>query len=489
MKKKKSLRLKSVLAVVVSLALVFTLSACKDSGEAGAQTAQSGDFAISFTDDDGNQINLSKPCEKIISLYSAHTENLFSIGAGESLIGASSTSIYPPEAAFLPRFDYKGDPETVIAAEPDAVLIRPFVTKKAPEFVSSLKKAGITVISLYPNSLDDFDSYIETLGKITGKEDNAKKALEEFWQGLDEVKAKTALAKEKQSIFFESTETNLRTVTEDSLAGMAMEFAGGENVAKGAKAVSESSSIASFGAEKVLELADDIDVYVSQRGAMNSGGNEHSISIRPGFDTIKAIKEGKILLINEKLISSPTFRYVKGVTELARFMYPELMDDLSAFSDKNKPLTKADLAEIIVKGKHLPIFAPSSSKYYNDILDGKKVKSHLYGLFEDIAVSEKGADYIETAVNKGAISYEEKDGKEFFNPNDLVTRDDLAKAIFILSELPSAKGTEDIADLGDCENQRIVQSVVEGGLMKTKDGKFLPKDVATVGEALEAICK
>lgn len=91
-----------------------------------------------------------------------------------------------------------------------------------------------------------------------------------------------------------------------------------------------------------MALADEIDVYVSQRGAMNAGGNIHSILIRPGYNTIKAVKDGRVYIINEKLISSPTFRFYKGVRELARYLYPDLMDDISAYQN-DEAATKRSL--------------------------------------------------------------------------------------------------------------------------------------------------
>jgi hypothetical protein len=103
----------------------------------------------------------------IISLYSAHTENLYALGAGQWLIGAHSTSTYPAEAAALPRFDYNGDPEALIAAEPDLVLIRPNIARKAPDFISALEKAGVLVVSLYPDNFEAFDGYISHLAMLT----------------------------------------------------------------------------------------------------------------------------------------------------------------------------------------------------------------------------------------------------------------------------------------------------------------------------------
>jgi len=92
---------------------------------------------------------------------------------------------------------------------------------------------------------------------------------------------------------------------------------------------------------------------------MNSGGNEHSISIRPGFHAIKAVREGRIYTIDEKFVSSPTFRFAKGVHELARMFYPELMDDLSCFADKES-ITRGDMAQIAVMYKHKGLFSPTS---------------------------------------------------------------------------------------------------------------------------------
>ena len=67
-----------------------------------------------------------------------------------------------------PIYDYNADPENVIAAEPDLVLIRPFINRKSPDFVAALENAGLTVVSLYPESFEEFDGYIEKLAMLTG---------------------------------------------------------------------------------------------------------------------------------------------------------------------------------------------------------------------------------------------------------------------------------------------------------------------------------
>lgn len=474
------LPLKTLSIVITSICLCVFLCCC---GKNQNTTDINDNAAISFTDDEGNKIALDKPCEKIISLYSAHTENLFELGCGDKIIGASNTSIYPPKAAFITRYDYKADPEEVIAAQPDVVLIRPFITNKSPDFVSALKNAGITVVSLYPESFDEFDEYIKKLGQLVGKSDVAQEKLTQFHKDIESISSKVSDIENKKKMFFESTETNLKTVTKDSLVGKAINFAGGINVAENAKAVNDSSSIAAFGAENILALANEIDVYVSQRGAMNAGGNEHSISIRPGFDTIKAVKNGDVYLINEKIISSPTFRYYKGINELARFMYPDVMDSMDNL-DKNAVATKKDFAEIVVKANHLPIYVPSSSKYYNN-----PPKGHVYGLFEDVSYEDEGFDYIETAVNFGAIDHTQKEDKDFFEPQNKVTREQLASAIFLLKDIDTENVNVSIKDIDKCKNSNIVSSVVASGIMTLENGNFNPTKEVTIGEIIDSFNK
>ena len=155
-----------ILVSLLIISLLFIIG-CSN-GNSETLEADNSDYAISFIDDMGNQINLDSPCERIIPLYSAHTENLFFLGAGEKIIGAYKTSIYPPEAAFLPRYQYQEDPERIIAADPDVVIIRPFINRKSPEFVEALENAGVLVVSLYPESFDEFDDYIKKLALISG---------------------------------------------------------------------------------------------------------------------------------------------------------------------------------------------------------------------------------------------------------------------------------------------------------------------------------
>jgi iron complex transport system substrate-binding protein len=71
----------------------------------------------------------------------------------------------------------------------------------------------------------------------------------------------------------------------------------------------------------LLLHAGEIDAYIVQRGAMNSGSGLAPAN-RPGYHAVKAVQNNRVFYIDEKLVSSPTFRYLEGVREIARFLYP-----------------------------------------------------------------------------------------------------------------------------------------------------------------------
>jgi len=471
-----------ILVLLLILSLSFIIG-CTN-GKSATMEADTSDYSISFIDDMGNQINLNSPCQKIIPLYSAHTENLYFLGAGEKIIGAYKTSIYPPEAAFLPRYLYQEDPEKIIAANPDVVIIRPFINRKSPEFVDALENAGVLVVSLYPESFEEFDEYIGKLALLSGTTEAADKLLKDFHQDIHGISQLTSGREDKKTIFFESTDVNIRTVTSDSMPGLAIGFAGGINAAGDIPPMTEGSSIAPFGLEKVVDIGENIDIYISQRGAMNCGGNEKTILQRPGFETIKAVKDQKIYTINEKIISSPTFRYIKGVSEFARYLYPEILDSVeNLLSDED--LTRENYAELVVKCFHLPVYTPSSSHYYESEYSG-----HTYGLFEDVKWDDEKFDYVETAVIAGFVDSFKEGGKEYFYPGQYITKDDLAKTIYLSGEYETIDIHIDIADLDDSGHKKIVQKLVDHEVFKLDaQGNFNPGEIISSEYAYEILSR
>ncbi|ACV61475.1 periplasmic binding protein [Desulfofarcimen acetoxidans DSM 771] len=278
---------------------------------------------IMVVDDLGKEVKLKEPAKRIISLYTGHTENLYSLGLNDEIIGVSDSESFPPSALKKQSFSYREDAEKLIAAKPDLVLIRTFIANNYPDFVNKLETAGIPVAVLYPENVDQFLQYLKKLGKLTGKEKEAGELVDQFNSQLKKIGDVVAKIpqQERKKVFFETTK-DITTCTPDSIAAFILEKAGAINVAIDAKAVRPGSTIASYGQERLLAKARDIDVYLVQKGEMNKT-REEEIYLRPGYQAIKAIQNHQVFLVPEALVSRPTMRLLDGIAEIGRVLYPD----------------------------------------------------------------------------------------------------------------------------------------------------------------------
>jgi iron complex transport system substrate-binding protein len=100
-----------------------------------------------------------------------------------------------------------------------------------------------------------------------------------------------------------------------------LETAGGINIANDAVPRSN-SNIAGYTKERILQHADIIDVFLAQRGRMNPVTVE-MIKEEPGFGAIKAVRNDRVYLVDEKLVSRPTPKLIEGMYLIHRLLYPK----------------------------------------------------------------------------------------------------------------------------------------------------------------------
>ena len=272
-------------------------------------------------DQAGRLIAVKKPFSRIISLYGAHTENLFALGGGDGLIGVASNEDYPPEAIRKPAFSYHDDPEKFLAARPDLVLTRPMIDRGYPQFVQRLEKSGITVVSLQPGTVEEMLVYWQILGILTGRREKAATMADRFTAAVSELAALTASVSPKKRVYFEAIHTKMKTFAPDSMAVFALEAAGGVNIARDATPVRD-TNIAAYGKERILARASEIDVFLAQSGTMNQPTPE-LIKAESGFQAIRAVKTNHVYIVDERLVSRPTLRLLDGIVEIGRILYPD----------------------------------------------------------------------------------------------------------------------------------------------------------------------
>ncbi len=256
---------------------------------------------------------------RIISLYAGHTEILLRLGAKDNIIGVSAQETYngPETEGFAPPvFSIRDDVEKFLAAQPDVILLRPMHVAVGSRVVGALKDAGIKIHAAQVTKAGSLYQYWRELAKIVGREDEAEKMIADFDQVVRRYHQAAEKRVDKPGIFVESIHPSIKTFTPDSLPMWLVELAGATNVASDAKATASGLMIADYGPERLLAKADDIDIFISQLGTMNSTPQKQ-VEERNIYQPIKAFKDGQVYKISESILARPTPTLLEGLAKLA----------------------------------------------------------------------------------------------------------------------------------------------------------------------------
>jgi len=258
--------------------------------------------------------------QRVVSLYAAHAENLALFGASRLLVGISE----PLEGVNAPVVTARDGAEAIAALQPDLVLARPMLRIAEPGLLEQLERLKIKVVCLQPRSPEELVPYWLELGRLTGHEREARDTAARFQKELAALDAKisTIPVDRRKRVFFDAIHRQMKTISPDSMAAFVLKHAGAVNLAASAEPVS-GTNIAFFGLEKTVALGDSLDVYIAQRGPMNRVRME-DIRSTPGLSNLKAVREGRVFLVDEALTSRPTPRLLEGIREIAAILYPNL---------------------------------------------------------------------------------------------------------------------------------------------------------------------
>lgn len=283
-----------------------------------APTAEPTAEPIVLTDGLEREVMLAAPATKIVTLAPSNTEILFALGAGDTLIGRDEFSNYPPEAADVYSIGslYPSvNAEAVVALKPDLVLAAGVTN---PDDVKKLADLGLTVYSTkFDTTLDDVYEDITNVGTLVGKGAEAEALVADLKARVEAVQTATASA-DKPLVFYEVDATEPQkpwTVGSGTFIDSLITLAGGANVG---------ASTPDYFQISIEELvAQDPDIIVL--GSYTYGGQTPElVAQRPGWDTLKAVKDNTVYTFDDNLVSRPGPRIVDGLETLAKLFHPDL---------------------------------------------------------------------------------------------------------------------------------------------------------------------
>lgn len=209
-KPKKLVTMLLIMVMFASLATLFSGCGSSTNTDESEQTTES-DAQITVTDSRGETITLDKPAEKIVCLLNSGLNDLYMLGAGDTVVGIDEWT-YTNEitcnvlSQIDPRIANKEIPavdsnmEQIISLNPDVVIIWADDTEK----IKTLESNGIKVVGIQVNNFDDVYTKLKTIAALVGKEDRAEEMIsytEDTIKSISDQTATLAEADKKTGIF------------------------------------------------------------------------------------------------------------------------------------------------------------------------------------------------------------------------------------------------------------------------------------------------
>jgi iron complex transport system substrate-binding protein len=280
------------------------------SGQPGAT------YPLQLTDDEGTVVTLEAQPQRIISLSPANTETVFTLGAGDRLVGGTDYDDYPPQAAALPDVaTYTGVlMEQVVSQRPDLVLAAGNNFTSADD-IARLRQLGYPVLVVYAKTVLDVLSDIELIGEAVGEAGAATTITDGMRADIATISTAATQGPAKPRTFYEIGSTpQIFGPAPDSFLADLITLAGGDPITTG------DPNAFSIPLERLVEA----DPQVIVVGDALYDVCPADVMARPGWGDMTAVMNGAVRPVNDIVVTRPGPRLTEGLASLARAIDPEL---------------------------------------------------------------------------------------------------------------------------------------------------------------------
>ena len=227
--------------------------------------------------------------ERIISLSPTATEILFAIGAGEQVVAVDDQSNFPSNAPVTDLSGYTPNVEAIAAYDPDLV-----VTSYDPgDLVDGLNVLGIKpLIQSAAMTLEDTYSQIIELGELTGHSKEAEKLNKEIQSSVSSVTPSG-----NGLTYYHEVDNTLYSTTSKTFLGQLYDLLGLVNIA-------DPADEDGFGWPRLSsEFIVDTDPDLIFLADADLGESPQTVSSRPGWSSMQAVTEGRIIVLDTDIAS------------------------------------------------------------------------------------------------------------------------------------------------------------------------------------------
>ena len=243
---------------------------------------------------------------RIVSLSPTATETLFAIGAGKQVVAVDDQSDYPKQAPRTKLSGFTPNAEAIIGYHPDLVVI----SYDPNGLARALATARIRVVVQPPaTSFAGAYAQIRQLGRLTGHAAAAARLVGRMKQ---RIAALVAAAPRRPLSVYHEISPDFYSATSRSIIGAVYRLFGLRNIADAAGGSALGG--VQLSSESIIAANPDLIVLTDIRCC---GQTKATVSSRPGWRGITAVRRGTIALIDDSLASRWGPRLVDFVRAVA----------------------------------------------------------------------------------------------------------------------------------------------------------------------------
>ncbi len=296
------------------------------------QTAPHGYYPLSFTDDFGREIEFERQPRWFVSLAPSITEMLFAMDMGDHILAVTEWDEYPEKAKALRdagssvgRID-QPDLEIIAGLRPDLVI----ASNLTPIAVLGRIEEGThtRAVSLHHDTFEDVIADIGKIGRITGVPARALRLMRSMETKRDQVLEQLEPIRgmeARRTLFLLHIEDGLLpgwSPGSGTWIGDMIEMIHGENIA-----ARLGSSWGQLSLEAVVDLDPEV-IFVKDGATAGSQqrlrARAEALSAHPVWSQITAVREGRVVLVDNGPFSIPGPRMVDALQTLAQALWPEI---------------------------------------------------------------------------------------------------------------------------------------------------------------------
>lgn len=299
-----------------------------------ASASSSSPFPRTLMDDEGRQVVIPAPPQRIFSAVAAIDHILLRLVEPERIVAitrfADPRYIGQTHDRIF-RMDQL-NPEYALALQPDLILAADWNNREALAQIRSLAQAPVYVFAGF-DSIEDTLEHIETVGWLTGTEGEAKALVEDIRRRLEVIAERIGDAKRPRVLTYTSWGG---TAGAKTINHSVIQHAGGRNVAAEAGLV----GWVELSLESLVQM--NPDVILASPG---DEGRDHQwvqwLLAHPSLQQVTAVRCRQVYAIDH--LWSPDHHLVLAVEQLAALLHPQPLSPPSPRSAS--PLLSAGMGE------------------------------------------------------------------------------------------------------------------------------------------------